>query len=408
MDEEEILRHFLGSWAPTGVDPSAPVKASMRRERRRLRTFSVWPGPDTITPRQLARAGFFYLGPGDRVQCFCCGGVLRCWEPGDKPVAEHQKFFPSCPFVMGIEVGNIPLEEGSDSVDGQILGQLHRFPAGEEEEDDSWQAVYPELVEERQRLSTFHNWPQHTGVTPAQLARAGFFYTGHRDNVKCFHCDGELRNWESGDDPWREHAKWFPRCEFLVQSMGPAYIRAVQDQLISSPESTEESRSASDRSSLSPNDSPGDWREFLQSSIAQGALQMGFDERLVASLVQSRLLVVGTPHSCMSDLIEDLLQAEEDRVRQTPEPARIPEAPSAPRSSNQPQPPKEPELLLSTEEQLRRLKEERLCKVCMDKDVSMVFVPCGHLVVCTDCAPNLRHCPICRATIRGCVRAFMS
>ncbi|XP_068118512.1 baculoviral IAP repeat-containing protein 7 isoform X2 [Hyperolius riggenbachi] len=343
MDEEEILRHFLGSWAPTGVDPSAPVKASMRRERRRLRTFSVWPGPDTITPRQLARAGFFYLGPGDRVQCFCCGGVLRCWEPGDKPVAEHQKFFPSCPFVMGIEVGNIPLEEGSDSVDGQILGQLHRFPAGEEEEDDSWQAVYPELVEERQRLSTFHNWPQHTGVTPAQLARAGFFYTGHRDNVKCFHCDGELRNWESGDDPWREHAKWFPRCEFLVQSMGPAYIRAVQDQLISSPESTEESRSASDRSSLSPN-----------------------------------------------------------------EPARIPEAPSAPRSSNQPQPPKEPELLLSTEEQLRRLKEERLCKVCMDKDVSMVFVPCGHLVVCTDCAPNLRHCPICRATIRGCVRAFMS
>lgn len=35
--------------------------------------------------------------------------------------------------------------------------------------------------------------------------------TGHGDNVKCFHCDGGLRNWEPGDDPWQEHAKWFPR-----------------------------------------------------------------------------------------------------------------------------------------------------------------------------------------------------
>ncbi|KAL0158701.1 hypothetical protein M9458_046777 [Cirrhinus mrigala] len=57
---------------------------------------------------------------------------------------------------------------------------------------------------------------------------------------------------------------------------------------------------------------------------------------------------------------------------------------------------------------MRQLQEERTCKVCMDKLVSMVFIPCGHLVVCTDCAASLRHCPICRAVIRGSVRAFMS
>lgn len=34
---------------------------------------------------------------------------------------------------------------------------------------------------------------------------------GHGDNVKCYYCDGGLRNWEPGDDPWQEHAKWFPR-----------------------------------------------------------------------------------------------------------------------------------------------------------------------------------------------------
>lgn len=60
-----------------------------------------------------------------------------------------------------------------------------------------------------------------------------------------------------------------------------------------------------------------------------------------------------------------------------------------------------------TEEQLQRLQEERTCKVCLDRAVSIVFVPCGHLV-CAECAPNLQLCPICRAPIRSCVRTFLS
>lgn len=36
-------------------------------------------------------------------------------------------------------------------------------------------------------------------------------HPGRNDDVKCFCCDGGLRCWESGDDPWVEHAKWFPR-----------------------------------------------------------------------------------------------------------------------------------------------------------------------------------------------------
>ncbi|XP_075032812.1 baculoviral IAP repeat-containing protein 7 isoform X3 [Mixophyes fleayi] len=338
--EDEVIREILGSWNPSSMVPEPPalVKPSMRCEVNRLRTFTAWPGSSTLCPHELARAGFFYLGPGDRVQCFCCGGVLRCWEPGDKPQNEHLKFFPSCPFVLGREVGNVPCVEGRDSVDGQILGQLQRLPG----EEENCQAVYPELAEASERLATYRNWPQYAEVTPDQLAQAGFFYTGYRDNVRCFHCDGGLRNWERGDNPWAEHAKWFPRCEFLIQSMGPGYIRSIQDIQFSSPESTPESRRSSDRS---PN----------------------------------------TPSSSV----------------------RIAEAP-AQRASSEPEPQNEPETALSTEEQLRRLKEERICKVCMDREVSMVFVPCGHLVVCKDCAPNLRHCPICRATIRGSVRAFMS
>ena len=44
--------------------------------------------------------------------------------------------------------------------------------------------------------------------------------------MKCFFCDGGLRTWEPGDDPWREHARWFPKCPYVRQVKGPEFIAA--------------------------------------------------------------------------------------------------------------------------------------------------------------------------------------
>ncbi|NXQ81412.1 BIR7B protein, partial [Nyctibius grandis] len=278
-------------------------ESSMRNEARRRRTFWEWPDNAAVLAGELAKAGFFFVGPRDEVQCFCCGGLLKDWSLGDNPMAEHLKFFPSCKFICGEDVGNqemLPLEERFDIMDGQLLSLLQGL--GGEERALPDEPENPDMVTEEMRLSTFQNWPQYTDMHPEQLARAGFFYTGESDVVRCFYCDGGVRNWSFGDDPWREHAKWYPGCEFLLQSRG---------------------------------------REFI--SIWVFFFFFGKDE---------------------------------------------------------PQ--------MSTEEQLRRLQEERMCKVCMDKDVSVVFVPCGHLVACGECALNLRLCPICRTVIRGSVRTFMS
>ncbi|XP_070202760.1 baculoviral IAP repeat-containing protein 7-B-like [Littorina saxatilis] len=51
------------------------------------------------------------------------------------------------------------------------------------------------------------------------------------------------------------------------------------------------------------------------------------------------------------------------------------------------------------------LKTRRICKICMDKNSCVVFLPCGHLAVCFGCAVVLTHCPICRDPIRGSVIA---
>ncbi|XP_053902200.1 baculoviral IAP repeat-containing protein 7 [Malaclemys terrapin pileata] len=324
---------------------------------------------------------------------------------------EHQKFFPTCKFICGEDVGNqqmLPFLEILDYVDGQILSLLQRMDV--EEAALPSQPEYPEMETEAMRLATFQSWPPYTELYPEQLARAGFFYTGQGDTVRCFYCDGSLRNWELGDDPWREHAKWFPRCEFLLQSRGRDFVSSVQDSDFNAPGG---SWQRAEQDPPVPQDSVGN-RELSspldQSSIVQNVLQMGFDHSLVMSLVQNRHLLTGTCYLSVSELVLDLLQVDGEESSSAEERERTERETGlqGQRRDAQAECSKESEPPLSTEEQLRRLQEERMCKVCMDKDVSIVFVPCGHLVVCAECAPSLRRCPICRAVIRGSVRTFMS
>ncbi|XP_028850498.1 baculoviral IAP repeat-containing protein 7 [Denticeps clupeoides] len=374
--------------------------SGMRTEQERLRTFQRWPSDAPVRPAELARAGFYYLGPGDTVRCFCCHGMLRCWADGDRALGEHRRHFPHCDFARP-----------SDAVDGQFLSQLQRMTV--DDQVVSGQAMYPEMESEDSRLTSYHNWPPGASVQPGALARAGFFYTGHGDNVKCYFCDGGLRNWEPGDDPWQEHAKWFPRCEFLLQSRGHEYVSIVQQSFFNMAETVGGTQGPVARSANPGNDmgvAGQGLSAALLSPVVQTVLQMGFRAPLVESLVQTRYLLTGRQYSSASDLVADVLQAEEEE-RQRGEPSTEPverQGTSGGGIRAQVAAREKGLANLSAEEQLRQLQEERTCKVCMDKTVSIVFIPCGHLVVCSDCAASLRHCPICRAIIRGSVRAFMS
>ncbi|KAH9487785.1 Baculoviral IAP repeat-containing protein 7-B [Bulinus truncatus] len=55
------------------------------------------------------------------------------------------------------------------------------------------------------------------------------YYEGRGDCTRCFHCGGGLTNWEIDDDVWVEHAKWFPKCGYLLEQMGEKFILAVQE-----------------------------------------------------------------------------------------------------------------------------------------------------------------------------------
>lgn len=72
-------------------------------ESARLRSFEDWPRNMKQKPQQLAEAGFFYTGVGDRVRCFSCGGGLKDWDDNDEPWEQHALWLGQCRFVKLIK-----------------------------------------------------------------------------------------------------------------------------------------------------------------------------------------------------------------------------------------------------------------------------------------------------------------
>jgi hypothetical protein len=85
------------------------ILRKLKRELIRFRTFLNWLST-AVEPNLLAKAGFFYFNDGDKVQCAFCLGVIGTWEPTDDPFVEHRRHFPRCPFILGLPVGNVPID----------------------------------------------------------------------------------------------------------------------------------------------------------------------------------------------------------------------------------------------------------------------------------------------------------
>ena len=73
------------------------------------------------------------------------------------------------------------------------------------------------------RLATFTKW-YYTTIQREEIAKAGFFYIGESDRVRCWNCNGGLQDWKAEDNPWIEHAKWYPLCEFILQKKGAEFV----------------------------------------------------------------------------------------------------------------------------------------------------------------------------------------
>ncbi|NWW87348.1 XIAP ligase, partial [Rhynochetos jubatus] len=347
-----------------------PKIPAMCSEETRIKSFHDWPLNGQLTAEELANAGFYYTGVGDQVACFCCGGKLKNWEPNDRAWSEHKRHFPTCFFVLGRDVGNVPSESIPAELEGSDLNNA-QHPRN------------PSMAKYGRRLQTFLTWIYP--VDKEQLAAAGFYSIGNGDHVVCFHCGGGLQEWKKNEDPWDQHAKWFPGCAFVRKEKGLEYINDVH------------LRDGCRDSTVSVLLTNQTLYVLLQNPLVQSAMAMGFRLSEIRNTMEKKLLKSGESHTSVEDLVADL-SAQKENTREE-EPSEIPvEQDELIQLQN---------LYLSTEEKLRSLQEEKLCKICMAKDISVVLIPCGHLIACKECAEALAECPLCRTDIMRRQEIFM-
>jgi len=219
--------------------------------------------------------------------------------------------------------------------------------------------VRKQLVTYEKRLETFVNWPaSESGQSAEAMAEAGFYHIGISDHVKCFYCDGGLRNWESNDDPWAEHSRWFPQCPFVLLNKGRD---DKQKQEILKKEEVK--------------------KEEAHEPLKKEAKLAKTD------CIQDEVPMPSTSASASKEQNEEVKEKSSEGTSTTSE---------ADRKSR------------DLEEEVRKLKEAKQCKICMDKEADVVFLPCGHLISCVRCATALSTCALCRQQIKAVVRTYMA
>ncbi|XP_032681186.1 E3 ubiquitin-protein ligase XIAP-like [Odontomachus brunneus] len=345
-----------------------------RYELIRIQSFKNWPVP-YMKPEKLAAAGFYYTGELDIVKCFECGTETYKWQEGDEPLVDHKRQSPTCRFLRNIVCNNISASEIADNVSPIVSPLLEgRDVCGPYKHDllpdyynpTNSSSTYPKYLEYKRyevRFRSFEHWPTSFKQNPKQLSLAGFYYTGRGDQVLCFHCGVGVKDWEPNDDPWEQHAIWYPNCNYLLEVKGPKYVEEITGRTISSKDTA--SCVAKVEQSV---DKRGEAKhiKFAEEDHLPGPSSQSSrysDDSAVESMSSNNSSINGSNEN-LSDT--------------------------------------------KTESCSKPISDTRMCKICFDAEVSQLFLPCSHLVTCVNCAKCIKTCPMCREFVTGQMKVFFS
>ncbi|KAL6442673.1 hypothetical protein ACFW04_002645 [Cataglyphis niger] len=350
---------------------------------KRLQTFQNWPKNLKQTPETLAAAGFYYQGYDDQVRCFHCDGGLHGWQPTDDVWIEHAYWFPNCGFV--------------------ILMRGHKFIKHSIDTRGSLNlSIFADVSGENDAIETSAALPR------VQLNEALTDTTMSVTDVEITSVTSSTSVSQSSE----------PITDTVTQPMTGATDTTVP----SVPTVLHSNKPITDVTV----------KRLLDTAPVKAALEIGLHVDRVTKALKRRMEEVGEPYVNVTQLIEAVLhdQLMEDHTRFD---NNIPTSSSlelktlfnqimqsasnstsetqvsntAENKHDKKETDNESDDIMSLQEENRKLKEARLCKICMDNELAIVFLPCGHLATCDNCTPALTTCPLCRLKIRAYVRIFL-
>ncbi|XP_050584343.1 E3 ubiquitin-protein ligase XIAP-like isoform X4 [Bombus affinis] len=322
---------------------------------------------------------------------------------------------------------------------------------------------YDDFRFEAARLWSFRNWPR-LFIHPTSLAAAGFYSTGEIDRVRCFECQVEISHWAQGQLPMQIHIMCSPKCRFIRNEhcdnvpigANPDRILRRKRRNISCPYGLKYQDSFDFHDHI--------FSKFSRTLSSYELSRLGLrkvkePKKLEYASYESRLNSFARWPAYIRQKSEELAHAgfyytkikdfttcfhcgisirnwrpQEDPLEQhailspgcyylltiegfkyannvtdqelyetsTEIPTQI--SYGIPKRSNSENDTNEMTLvqkIAAAKEKNRALKNARLCKVCMEREATVVFLPCGHVATCDYCSPALTKCIICRGELKA-------
>ncbi|XP_014600575.1 PREDICTED: death-associated inhibitor of apoptosis 1-like isoform X2 [Polistes canadensis] len=281
------------------------------------------------------------------------------------------------------------------------------------------------------RLQTFEDWPVNF-IDPKDLAAAGFYYLHTEDKVKCFECKIEVYNWEEGDVPMRDHKRHSPICRFVRNIPCDARLKSLGVQRLKQPiypkYANLELRVLSfdiwpkpmiDIKQLAeagffytgeqdqtlcfhcgvglkdwePNDDP--WYEHFKWFVKCHFLLMFKGKEYADVEGQFIKLSKETKPASLEEIFDDI-NLESNCGSNTVK-NNIEENSNLASSA-----------VAKKHELSKPMDDARLCKICYNAELQVVFLPCKHMCACVNCATLITKCAVCRKPIELVVRAILT
>lgn len=368
----------------------------------RLKTFIGWSN-ESQKPEDLATAGFFFTGSNDEVRCYYCDGGLQNWEVDDNTWVEHAKWFPNCGFLN--------LVKGEQFLDGNLVERFNAL-LNRPRPDDTGEGqvvsihqtdnISPNSISSSNRtnettdrqISDLMLLPPaqmalELGLQPSQIRQAirsnlqdigtpfrpmdNFMQQVLNQDQNSFFSDGDTLTLEQilrREEPEPMDGISIPRDDDVSEESSDSNDDILEEVVahISVSSSSSDCDSEVEAEEVSELSEPEDENENVNFDINESAF--------VADSVNSNL--------------SNDIKVKEEADEPIDESANI-------KLSQR-----------DLEEENRRLREARLCKICVDQELGVVMLPCAHLVACITCASSLSDCPLCRQTIKATVRTFLS
>lgn len=247
----------------------------------------------------------------------------------------------------------------------------------------------PSMIMFDNLLKTFKGWPSKI-VTPTALAKSGFYYTNKNDTVKCAFCNMKVNKWAEGDVPEQIHKQLSPQCPFVQNkyqhfedqkpAMYPKFkklekrMETFEDWPISLAQRPEILSRAGffytgkgDRTlcfacgvglkDWEKDDEP--WQEHAKWSSNC--------EYLIFCKGKEYVIEICDKYKIKHNLESTKPTVVNSIVNETNKPERT----------------------------------DKLCLMCCNQDIQVVFLPCGHACACRECGFGQDKCPMCRSNIES-------